>query len=279
MAHMSSHITFSQAGSSISNSLRTSFLPPSSPASKKNSDRATPKWTHLQPPRRRSPAPPVRAYADGPKQGAVMKFFRNLQGSLPLVGIVSRLVSAEGGVGSDRLRFAEFCRRVDKTLSPAAAEAFFKFQERHGKVARKQVVLLWCWAAAVGAGLVASDSILLGARRLRVSFDTEYEMDCLDSTMEESLKKREKANATPMEIPMEARAEKALEAICIGCVGKKLFPHEDMPILLEMLTGVFPEISRENMSSLIQGLTSVEEEEIDDSGEPLDLRTQAVGDS
>eukprot|EP00271_Cylindrocystis_brebissonii_P016540 TRINITY_DN4030_c0_g2_i1.p1 TRINITY_DN4030_c0_g2~~TRINITY_DN4030_c0_g2_i1.p1 ORF type:complete len:249 (+),score=28.11 TRINITY_DN4030_c0_g2_i1:211-957(+) len=190
MAHMSSHITFSQAGSSISNSLRTSFLPPSSPASKKNSDRATPKWTHLQPPRRRSPAPPVRAYADGPKQGAVMKFFRNLQGSLPLVGIVSRLVSAEGGVGSDRLRFAEFCRRVDKTLSPAAAEAFFKFQERHGKVARKQVVLLWCWAAAVGAGLVASDSILLGARRLRVSFDTEYEMDCLDSTMEESLKVR-----------------------------------------------------------------------------------------
>ena len=45
---------------------------------------------------------------------------------------------------------------------------------------------MWCWVAAVGAGLVKSDEILLGATRLRVSFDIQYEEDYFSILMDEA---------------------------------------------------------------------------------------------
>ena len=47
-------------------------------------------------------------------------------------------------------------------------------------------MLMWCWVAAVGEGLVKSDEILLGATRLRVSFDIQYEEDYFSILMDEA---------------------------------------------------------------------------------------------
>ena len=57
-------------------------------------------------------------------------------------------------------------------------------------MARKDIVMIWLWAAAVGAGLVRSDELLLCARRMRASQDVEYELDLLDVLMEQATQVR-----------------------------------------------------------------------------------------
>lgn len=55
-------------------------------------------------------------------------------GSLPVVGLVVRILSDEGGVGDDIVDFAEFRRRVGKKCSVNESRAFYEFQERRGRV-------------------------------------------------------------------------------------------------------------------------------------------------
>jgi hypothetical protein len=64
----------------------------------------------------------------------VAQFFGRLQGNLPIVGLLSRMLSDEGGVGDDRIQPVEFCRKVEKKCSYEASRAFYEFQERHGSV-------------------------------------------------------------------------------------------------------------------------------------------------
>ncbi len=56
------------------------------------------------------------------------------------------------------------------------------------QVAKAQYVLVWCWAAALGAGLLKSDDLLMGASRLRVSYDIQYEIENLELLMDEAAK-------------------------------------------------------------------------------------------
>lgn len=55
-------------------------------------------------------------------------------GSLPVVGLIARLFSDEGGVGSDIIDFAEFRRRVGKNCGINDSRAFYEFRDRHGRV-------------------------------------------------------------------------------------------------------------------------------------------------
>ena len=89
---------------------------------------------------RPSPMPPsvlplsCVAYMEPAKAGAFGAFLHRLQGSLPIVGLIARLASDEGGVGDDRLRFQEFCSRVDKRLSQDGRGVFQEFERRFGRV-------------------------------------------------------------------------------------------------------------------------------------------------
>ncbi len=56
------------------------------------------------------------------------------------------------------------------------------------QAAKAQYVLVWCWAAALGAGLLKSDDLLMGASRLRVSYDIQYEIENLELLMDEAAK-------------------------------------------------------------------------------------------
>ena len=62
------------------------------------------------------------------------RFFKNVQSSLPIVGLLSRLISDEGGVGSDHLRLPEFRRKVEKLSTSEAAMAYSALEQRYGKV-------------------------------------------------------------------------------------------------------------------------------------------------
>lgn len=55
-------------------------------------------------------------------------------GALPVVGLIARILSDEGGVGGDIIDFAEFRRRVGKKCTINDSRAFYEFQDRRGKV-------------------------------------------------------------------------------------------------------------------------------------------------
>lgn len=180
----------------------------------------------------------ARSYMEN--KNPVFQFLNKLQGSLPLVSLVARILNPEGGVGNDRIRLEEFCTRVERRSTREAARAFYEFSDRHGKVAKPQFVLIWCWAAALGAGLLRSDDLIMGASRLRVSYDIQYEVENFEVLMEEALKKRDKSGSPVPDVPIELRAEKALEAILQCCTGRLDIEEEDAPLLATILTTVFP---------------------------------------
>ncbi|CAN0904375.1 Photosystem I assembly factor PSA3, chloroplastic [Linum grandiflorum] len=74
----------------------------------------------------------VRAYMENPN--SISGFVSKVIGSLPVVGLLARIVSDEGGVGGDLIDFAEFRRRVGKQCTIMDSRAFIEFKDRRGKV-------------------------------------------------------------------------------------------------------------------------------------------------
>ncbi|CAI5481846.1 unnamed protein product [Closterium sp. Yama58-4] len=163
----------------------------------------------------------------------------------------------------DRIHYAEFCRRVEKRLPQGAWMAVREFEARFGKMARPGLVFLWCWIAAVGPGYVRREAILLGARRLRASQDADYELGVFDQLLDDPTKDAgyelgvfdqllddpskvrwyPLAEAAAAAVPVEARAEVALDAIldcCVGPPSQRQLDDDDWQLLLTILAGVFP---------------------------------------
>lgn len=76
--------------------------------------------------------PPIKSYMED--QSSLAGFANKVIGSLPVVGLVARIFSDEGGVGGDIIDFAEFRRRVGKKSAVSDSRAFYEFQDRRGRV-------------------------------------------------------------------------------------------------------------------------------------------------
>lgn len=109
-----------------------------------------------------------------------------------------------------------------------------------------------CWLAAVGAGLLKSEEILEGVSRLRISNDIEFEEQNFIAMMVATKEKRAKMRASILEIPMENRAEKALEAIYVCCFGKDPIEEEDARLLNVMLNAVFPSVGKSEIERMVK---------------------------
>ncbi|XP_011085825.1 uncharacterized protein LOC105167708 [Sesamum indicum] len=192
----------------------------------------------------------VRAYME--ESNSISGFANKVIGSLPVVGLIARIFSDEGGVGGDIVDFAEFRRRVGKKCSVNDSRAFFEFQERRGKPGDPLYVLLCCWLAAVGAGLLKSEEILEGVARLRISDDIEFEEENFIAMMNDSRERRAKLRAPVPTIPMEIRAEKALEAIYVCCFGRDLIDKEDEELLSIILNAVFPAVGLAEIERIVK---------------------------
>ncbi|XP_073007630.1 photosystem I assembly factor PSA3, chloroplastic [Typha latifolia] len=177
-----------------------------------------------------------------------------LIGALPVVGLIARIFSDEGGVGDDIVDFAEFRRRVGKKCGITDSQAFYEFKDRRGRAGDPLYVLLCCWLAAVGAGLLKSEEILEGVARLRISNDIEFEEETFLALMTSAKEKRAKSKAQTPDIPMEIRVEKALEAIFVCCFGQDPVEEEDVKLLCIMLNGVFPSVGRSNIDSIVSSM-------------------------
>ncbi|GAV74621.1 hypothetical protein CFOL_v3_18101 [Cephalotus follicularis] len=192
----------------------------------------------------------VQAYMEKPN--SISGFASKVIGSLPVIGLVARLLSDEGGVGGDIIDFAEFRRRVGKKCGVNDSRAFYEFQERHGRAGDPLYVLLCCWLAAVGAGLLKSEEILEGVARLRLSNDTEFEEQTFIAMMNDARERRAKLNVAAPTIPMEIRVEKALEAIYVCCFGKDPIEEDDERLLIIMLSAVFPSVGQPEMQRIVK---------------------------
>ncbi|KAF4390640.1 hypothetical protein G4B88_015530 [Cannabis sativa] len=192
----------------------------------------------------------VKAYMETPN--SFSSFANKVIGALPVIGLVARIISDEGGVGGDIIDFAEFRRRVGKRCTPSDSRAFYEFQSRRGKAGEPLYVLLCCWLAAVGAGLLKSEEILEGAARIRISNDIEFEEETFLAMMNEAREKRAKSKGGATTIPMEARVEKSLEAIYVCCFGKGPIEEEDENLLNVMLISVFPTVQKTEIQKIIK---------------------------
>ncbi|KAL2528845.1 hypothetical protein Fot_21446 [Forsythia ovata] len=212
------------------------------------------------------------------EKNSISNFANRVIGSLPVVGLVARIFSDEGGVGSDFIDFAEFRRRVGKKCSVNDSRAFYEFKDRRGRAGDPLYVLLCCWLAAVGAGLLKSEEILEGVARLRISNDIEFEEQNFIAMMNEAREKRAKLRAPVPSIPMEVRAEKALEAIYVCCFGRDLLEEEDERLLSIILNAVFPTIGQPQIESIINEKAKKVAEGTDEIKipEPMPLSKEAV---
>ncbi|PKA66592.1 hypothetical protein AXF42_Ash003246 [Apostasia shenzhenica] len=195
------------------------------------------------------PAAPVAYMERNPN--SLAGFASRVIGSLPVVGLLARIFNDEGGVGDDLIDFAEFRRLIGKECSITDSRAFIEFQDRRGRAGDPFYVLLCCWLAAVGAGLLKSEEILEGVARLRISNDIEFEEETFLAAMKAAKEKRKKLKASAPEIPMEVRVEKALEAIYVCCFGKDPIEEEDMRLLCVMLNAVFPSVGKSVVENIV----------------------------
>uniref|UniRef100_A0A5B7BUK4 Photosystem I assembly factor PSA3, chloroplastic n=1 Tax=Davidia involucrata TaxID=16924 RepID=A0A5B7BUK4_DAVIN len=218
----------------------------------------------------------VRAYMED--TNSIAGFANKVIGSLPLVGLVARILSDEGGVGGDIIDFAEFRRRVGNKCTITDSGAFYEFKDRRGRSGDPLYVLLCCYLAAVGAGLLKSEEILEGVARLRLSNDIEFEEETFLAMMNEAKEKRAKLNVPTPAIPMEIRAEKALEAIYVCCFGKDPIEEEDERLLRIMLNAVFPSVGQAEIDRIVKDKARkvAEGGEEDKVPEPKPLSKEAV---
>ncbi|KAG6742807.1 hypothetical protein POTOM_053747 [Populus tomentosa] len=191
----------------------------------------------------------VTAYMENPN--SISSFANKVLGSLPVIGLVARILSDEGGVGDDIIDFAEFRRRVGKKCTITDSRAFYEFQDRRGRAGDPLYVLLCCWLAAVGAGFLKSEEILEGVARLRLSNDIEFEEETFLALINDTKEKRAKTKTAAPDIPMEVRAEKALEAIYVCCYGKDIIEEEDERLLNVMLSSVFQSVEQREIQRIV----------------------------
>jgi hypothetical protein len=108
------------------------------------------------------------------KNSGIGRLLKTVQGALPVVGLLSRLTSAEGGVGNDDCAYPEYCRMVYEAAPDGFQIALADLQSKYGDCAQRRYVLLVLWMVKEGCGIVSDKLIVDSARRVRVSYVSIY---------------------------------------------------------------------------------------------------------
>lgn len=101
-------------------------------------------------------------------RNALGRLAKKIQGSLPIVGLISRLATPEGGF-DETVAYPEFCRATFEKASQEFQIAVAELQNRHGVPAQRRYILLCLWMVKMGIGLVPGKHIVDSAKRLRIS--------------------------------------------------------------------------------------------------------------
>lgn len=168
----------------------------------------------------------------------VKRMAKQVQASLPVVGLLSRLFAPEGGVGNEMQAYPEYCRAVYEAAPEGFQIAVAELQNRYGQSCQRKYVLLVLWMARLGAGVVSGKSIADGARKLRYSYDIEFEMERFDQNVQEVYQKY-----TYVERPqgtLQQQADMAVDVIarlCLNLPDGEEFKEEDAQLVANAAFG------------------------------------------
>ncbi|KAK9863336.1 hypothetical protein WJX84_010755 [Apatococcus fuscideae] len=168
------------------------------------------------------------------------RFARQLQGALPLVGIISRLASPSGGIASDKLAYPEFCRMVLDKPPEGFNECLQDWGQRHGPPGSRRLVMLFLWMAREGAALVPRQKVMSAAKRVRVTQDIEIEVERFEAAAQETTEKYE--YVSPPEPALQQIVDMAVDALCLLSLGVKeseTIPSADADALVSIVPGCF----------------------------------------
>ncbi|BDA47511.1 probable photosystem I assembly factor PSA3, chloroplastic [Coccomyxa sp. Obi] len=126
----------------------------------------------------------------GGPMDAIKRVARQIQGALPVVGLLSRLSSPSGGIGNDIMAYPEFARQLlYESNLPEFVEATAEWERAYGKVGQRKLVLLYLYFASTAGGVVSGKLIMASARRVRVTQDIEIEIDRIDNARDQIYEK------------------------------------------------------------------------------------------
>ena len=152
---------------------------------------------------------------------SVEKLVKKVQGSIPVVSLVSKLLTPEGGIGSESLSYNEYCRaKLDAAGGTDYGAALSDLCDMHRKTPRE--LLLLTWMVYEGNGLLPPDGALSVAKRMSSSgFDYEYEIYRFEQARDDALetmkkKGKERSRETA---PAVAAAKEVLEVCCGAANG------------------------------------------------------------
>ncbi|KAL4425334.1 hypothetical protein ABPG75_009350 [Micractinium tetrahymenae] len=217
--------------------MATKFRAPAPAAQDAAAQRSSSSGRAWAPPRQRRVQ--TRAQQGGFGEG-MKRMAKQVAGQLPIIGLVSRWASTEGGVGNDEQAYPEFCRQVFDAAPEGFQVAVAELQDRHGKAAQRRYVLLALWMARHGAGVVPGKAIVDAARRVRVSADLEYEVDRFTEAVAEVA-----SRYTYMDRPRGTPAQQAdvavdaLVRLVLNLKDGQPIPAEDAPLIEDAACGGF----------------------------------------
>ncbi|MEW5317263.1 MAG: hypothetical protein WDW38_008574 [Sanguina aurantia] len=180
---------------------------------------------------------------------------KQVQGALPIVGLVSRLVSPEGG-GFEEMAYQEYTRSMYEKSSSTFTAALLSFETTHGKPATRKFVLLMLWMATTGGGLVPPRDTINAARRLRVTQDIEIEIDRFEMARSVTLEKYNMM-ARP-EATLQEKVVVAVDTLCVMSLGLKdgvAIPESEVAVLGAILQGAFLEATPADIALAISSRT------------------------
>lgn len=232
----------STSSSSASQRLRSSGAAAAAAAARSNSGR-----------RQRSACVVPRAAQGGDNDfgASVARIAKKIQGSLPIVGLLSRLASPEGGF--DEIAYPEFCRTVYDKADGDYFDAVKAMEAAHGKPAAHRALLMVLWMAKYGPGLVPSKDVVASARRVRVSHDIEVEVDRFEGVREVARRKYSLPDAAPAR-PGEGleMAVDGLAALALGLGEGKPIPPADAASIAALVGFVFPEAGPDAVRAAVE---------------------------
>lgn len=203
--------------------------------------------------RRRRGRPPEASSDDSGSFGdAVRKAAQKVQSSLPVIGLISRLATPEGGVESEELAYPEFCRATYDNADEDFKMACYELEVATGQASMRRNLMLVLWMVKFGVGVIANKSIVLAATRLGATGDLEIEIDRF-----EQMRREELAKYQYMERPKPALTEAlptAADALCrlLGRTEDKPVDERIETLLCRTIRGVFREATLQDIQGVFR---------------------------
>ncbi|GBF99937.1 calcium homeostasis regulater C [Raphidocelis subcapitata] len=182
---------------------------------------------------------------------SVARIAKKIQGGLPIIGLLSRLASPEGGF--DEIAYPEFCRTIYEKADAKYFDAVKALEAAHGKPAAHRALLMVLWMAKYGPGLVPAKDMVASARRVRVSHDIEVEVDRFEGVRETTRKKYPILERPPARAGEELEvAVDGLAALALGLRDGKEIPPADADRIAALVGFVFPEAGADAVRAAIE---------------------------